>query len=147
MLPKYRSVVYLFLLTAFTAGCDTEEPPARTVTGRWYTTGQVEQGRDLFQAQCASCHGDRAQGLVSDWRKTDANGNYPPPPLNGSAHAWHHPLVVLENTIKAGGVPLGGVMPGFAGTLSDTEVRSTIAFFQSHWSDEIYARWAAINER
>lgn len=141
-----RKVAVLVLLIS-NAGCGNPERPASIDSGRWYTAEQAEQGHALFQMHCASCHGDQAQGLADDWRKADAQGNYPPPPLNGSAHAWHHPLAVLETTIKEGGIPLGGVMPGFADRLSDHEMRLTIAYFQSHWSGEIYARWQEINNR
>ena len=148
MLFDLRSLrIVQLLAVAGLAGCSPGDAGSGSVDGRWYTAEQDDQGQALFSTHCASCHGDRAQGLAEDWKKTDANGNYPPPPLNGSAHAWHHPLVVLENTIAAGGAPVGGVMPGFAGTLGDEEARATIAYFQSLWSDEIYARWQEIDAR
>lgn len=148
MLNKYLQKIIIFVVLAvLAAGCSREEPHAATIAGRWYTEEQVENGHVLFQTHCASCHGDRAQGLAEDWRKTDADGNYPPPPLNGSAHAWHHPMVVLERTIADGGVALGGVMPGFANTLNKDEARASIAYFQSLWTDDTYARWAEINAR
>jgi len=113
---------------------------------RWYTGQQVEQGKTLYLAHCIACHNQQATG-TTEWRRTGADGNYPPPPLNGTAHAWHHALSVLERSIAQGGVPNGGVMPGFAATLSQQEIRATIAYFQSFWPDEIYARWHAINNR
>jgi mono/diheme cytochrome c family protein len=127
-------------------GCGNDTSRGTTVSGRWYTAEQLDRGRTLFQTQCASCHGEIAEG-TSEWRETGADGHYPPPPLNGSAHAWHHPLSVLEQTIAVGGVPLGGVMPGFSDTLNDDEARSTIAYFQSFWPDEIYVRWQEIDAR
>lgn len=114
--------------------------------GRWYTSAQLRQGEELFQANCSACHGESAASTV-DWRKTDALGNYPPPPLNGTAHAWHHPMSVLVQTIENGGAPVGGVMPAFGGKFNDNEIRATIAYFQSFWSDEIYARWQEIGSR
>lgn len=113
---------------------------------RWYTQQQLELGQSLFLTHCAVCHGERAEA-TTEWRKTDTNGDYPPPPLNGSAHAWHHPLSVLENSIAVGGIPNGGVMPRFAETLGKQEIRATIAFFQNFWSDDIYARWLEIDSR
>ena len=124
-----------------------DEPPEKLVPDRWYTHEQVSRGKELFGQHCAVCHGDQAQGLAEDWRKVDASGNYPPPPLNGSAHAWHHPMVVLEKTIAEGGAPVGGVMPPFDGVLSVQDTRATIAFFQNLWPDDIYRRWSEINER
>lgn len=143
---RQQALVGTVLVIAAVAGCSTDDAVVETVAGRWYTAEQVTQGGVLFATHCASCHGEQAQGLAEDWRKTDANGNYPPP-LNGSAHAWHHSLVVLENTIAAGGADLGGVMPGFAETLSKDEAQATIAYFQSLWSDDIYARWQEMDAR
>jgi len=128
------------------AGCLREEERRDTVAGRWYTQVQVERGRELFQAHCSACHGQQAQA-TSEWRTPGADGNYPPPPLNGSAHAWHHPLPVLARVIEQGGIPHGGVMPGFSETLDRDQIRETIAFFQSFWPDEIYSRWSEINEQ
>ncbi len=111
-----------------------------TAEDRWFNQDIVDYGNDIFQQNCAVCHGSNAEG-TRDWKKTDANGNYPPPPLDGSAHAWHHPLAQLARSIKEGGVKLGGVMPPFGDKLSDQEVLAVIAFFQSKWPDQIYAGW------
>ena len=109
-------------------------------TERWFNQAVVDYGAGLFQQNCAVCHGANAEG-TSDWKKTDANGNYPPPPLDGSAHAWHHSIPQLVRSIKEGGIKLGGVMPPFADKLSDQDVLAVIAYFQSRWPDETYTRW------
>jgi thiol:disulfide interchange protein DsbC len=111
---------------------------------RWYSDDQVAQGEKLFRQNCAACHGQDAEATL-DWKKTDANGNYPPPPLNGSAHAWHHDLDLLRRTIREGGAKLGGQMPAFERVLDSAQVDSVIAFFQSKWPDEIFQRWAGRN--
>lgn len=123
------SLVYLVAPLTF-AGSD-----------RWYSDDQVAQGDILFQKNCAACHGQNAQG-TTQWKTTDADGNYPPPPLNGTAHAWHHDLTLLKSTVKQGGKALGGVMPGFEGKLSDDDIERVIAYFQSKWPDELYRKWA-----
>ncbi len=107
----------------------------------WYSKQQVSQGEQLFSQNCAACHGENAEA-TPNWKKTDANGNYPPPPLNGTAHAWHHDLDLLRRTIREGGAKLGGQMPAFEGVLSTEEIDSVIAFFQSKWPDDLYQRWA-----
>lgn len=112
---------------------------------RWYDQADIDKGATLFKQNCASCHGQNAEG-TADWKKTDADGNYPPPPLNGTAHAWHHNKELLKRTILEGGVKLGGVMPGFAGQLSDQDIDAVIAFFQSKWPDKIYQKWAGANK-
>lgn len=137
----------LTLATVTLLGCQPQPEAPAITTARWYTSEQVAIGHELFQAHCASCHGDRAQGLAEDWRKLDDNGNYPPPPLNGTAHAWHHPKIILEETITNGGAAVGGVMPGFGSELAADEIAATIAYFQSLWSDETYARWSEMDSR
>lgn len=109
---------------------------------RWFSEDQVLQGSELFLDNCAACHGQNAEA-TSNWKQTDADGNYPPPPLNGSAHAWHHPLELLRRTIEEGGAGIGGAMPGFEGKLSDAEIDAVIAYFQSFWPDQIYQNWAS----
>lgn len=116
-------------------------PVAQAESPRWYDDARVEAGAPLFARHCAACHGAEAQGLAEDWRKPQADGHYPPPPLNGTAHAWHHPLKILRKTVRDGGAKLGGVMPGFADTLNAGEIDAILAWVQNHWNDDIYAAW------
>ncbi len=109
---------------------------------RWYTDNQVAQGKPLYTQHCSKCHGENAEA-TPDWRKSDEKGNYPPPPLNGTAHSWHHPLPLLRLTIRNGGAKFGGKMPPFGNKLSAGEVDSIIAWFQSLWPDEAYKRWGS----
>ena len=122
---------------------DTEPPtPASPLpqVERWYTQAEVKRGNKLFQENCAVCHKPDASG-TANWRELDANGKLPPPPLNGTAHTWHHPLSVLRRTVRFGGVPLGGTMPGFNEKLTDRQIDDVLAWVQSRWSDEIYRIW------
>ena len=109
--------------------------------GRWYTPQQVARGEVLYRQNCAECHGQDAEA-TENWKQTDANGNYPPPPLNGTAHAWHHDMDILRRQIREGGVKLGGVMPAFKDKLSEQQIDLAIAYFQSKWPDDLYAKWA-----
>jgi len=119
---------------------------ASPTNARWYSQQQVSRGNVLYQENCASCHNADASGSTN-WRKPDITGSYPPPPLNGTAHAWHHPLSALRLTIKIGGVPLGGTMPAFANKLDPQEIDAILAWVQSHWSDEIYNVWHERNTK
>lgn len=112
-------------------------------TQRWYFAEQAERGKTVFAANCAACHGNNAEA-TPHWKTPNSSGHYPPPPLNGSAHAWHHPLSVLGRTIYNGGAPVGGQMPAFKNRLSETDIIDVIAHFQSYWSDDIYQRWLQI---
>ena len=108
---------------------------------RWYSDQQLESGEKVFKKNCATCHGLNAEA-TTNWKQTDENGKYPPPPLNGNAHAWHHDLKLLKKTIREGGAKLGGVMPAFEQRLSGIEIDQVIAYFQSKWPDEIYQKWS-----
>ncbi len=137
--------ITLLILSAALTACNAPAPET-TVPGRWYTATQVEAGRPLYDTYCTQCHG--ADGsATAEWRTPDASGNYPPPPLNGSAHTWHHPLDVLTGTIADGGAAFGGVMPGFGAVVDEAERLAIVAYIQSWWSDDIYARWAEIEAR
>ena len=108
---------------------------------RWFNTEQVKQGNLLFQQNCAVCHGVNAE-LVKNWKQKGVDGKYPPPPLNGSAHAWHHPIYQLKKSIQQGGAQFGGSMPPFSALLNDADMDAVIAYFQSKWPDQTYAKWA-----
>lgn len=143
---KYRlnnkSVVLALTLlsTGVLLSC-SEEQATSVDGGRWYSDSQLARGAEVFASNCAQCHGSEAQGLIADWRQKQEDGSFPPPPLNGSAHAWHHPQSVLMQVIDNGGAAFGGKMPAFATVLKQAEKLSTIAYFQSFWSDEIYQQW------
>ena len=109
--------------------------------GRGYSNEQVKQGAQLFQQNCASCHGADAAS-VTNWKQKGDDGKYPPPPLDGTAHTWHHSLDQLKKTIQQGGVQIGGSMPPFSAILNDAEMDAVIAFFQAKWPDDIYSKWA-----
>ncbi len=113
---------------------------------RWYSAKQVNEGQQIYQDNCAQCHGSDGEG-APNWRKQDPSGKFPAPPLNGSGHAWHHPRELLRMTIRLGGTPLGGSMPPFGGKLNAAEIDSVIAWMQSHWSNETYNAWAKRSAR
>lgn len=119
-------------------------PPVSAAESRWYNQADVDKGSSLFKQNCSSCHGVNAEGTL-DWKKTDSNGKYPPPPLNGTAHAWHHSTELLKKTIQEGGIKLGGLMPPFKDKLSDEDMDAVIAYFQSKWPDDVYQKWAGRN--
>lgn len=107
---------------------------------RWYTQEQVIQGKEVFAKNCAVCHGYKAEKTIN-WKKTLPDGSYPPPPLNGTAHAWHHPYKQMIEIITDGGASYKGNMPAFKDALTIEEKDAAIAYFQSFWNDEIYGLW------
>jgi mono/diheme cytochrome c family protein len=135
--------ILLVLVAVVVIGCG--EPPREAErrdsdTGRWYTVEQVLGGGSVFAQHCAVCHGRQAEG-TEEWFRRLPDGRWRPPPLNGTAHAWHHPLWQLRQHIREGSDPRHGNMPAFAPILSESEIDAVIAWFQSHWPDEIYQAW------
>jgi hypothetical protein len=121
-------------------------PKLRVISGpvdssRWYSSNQLELGAQIFADNCSDCHGQRAQGRFDDWKQKLPDGSFPPPPLNGTAHAWHHPLSVLLGVINQGGVAYGGKMPGFETSLNEQDKLAVIAYFQDFWSTQTYDNW------
>ena len=111
-----------------------------TTSERWYTPEQVATGKPLYAKHCAGCHGEKGRGGPK-WDRPKADGSYPPQPLNGSGHSWHHSLSSHEKTIAQGGTHPGATMPGFSNVLNRQERLAIIAAFQNFWDDQTYAGW------
>ncbi len=112
---------------------------ASFAVSRWYNAEHVQRGAVVFAENCAGCHGKKANGYFT-WQTRGPDGKFPPPPLNGTGHAWHHPLQALVTQVKFGARNDQGKMPGFGQTLSDQEILDAIAWFQDFWPDNLYAR-------
>ncbi len=134
-----RILLGIFLPVSVAILLSSCSKPALDAT-RWYTAEQVAEGKVLFRQHCSVCHGENAQGSPN-WRTALPNGSFPPPPLNGAAHAWHHPLSQLEATIANGGTHAGATMPGFAKVMNRQKRLAVIAAFQDYWDDRTYRRW------
>lgn len=128
-------------------GCDSGTTPGvpPEVT-RLKDAALIARGGAVFAQHCATCHGVRAEG-APDWRRRDAEGFFPPPPLNDSAHAWHHPLPNLRAMIRDGSAPGQGRMPAWGTKLSNEDIDAAIAWIQSLWSPEVYAAWLEMDRR
>lgn len=111
----------------------------------------VALGRDVYAAQCASCHGDRLQGQPN-WRQPGADGRLQAPPHDATGHTWHHDDDTLLAIVRVGtraftGRDLPTDMGGFADRLSEREIAASIAFIKSTWPAAIRARQAEITAR
>lgn len=142
---RLRAALWLSGLVLLLSGCSKQGIPwqEQPDTGRWYTRAQIESGRALFKEYCARCHGVRAEG-ARQWQRPKSNGNYPAPPLNGTAHAWHHPYPMLVKTISEG---TQGEMPGWSKQLNTEQIDAVIAYFQSYWPDRAYELWLQRHQR
>ncbi len=107
---------------------------------RNFNSEQVMRGEKVYVANCVGCHGPNGAG-TPDWRKPNSDGKYPPPPLDGTAHAWHHSTDVLKKTILKGTPPEIGSMPAWEGKLTEQQIDDVIVWIKSLWPVEIYDLW------
>ena len=106
----------------------------------------LARGELVYREHCARCHGADAEG-APDWRKRGPDGMFPPPPLDGSGHAWHHSIPVLKGMIRNGSPQGQGNMPAWDGILSDQDMDAVIAWFQSRWPGRVYDAWYEMQQR
>jgi mono/diheme cytochrome c family protein len=113
--------------------------------------GQVALGRQVYAAQCASCHGANLEGQP-DWQQELPTGGRPAPPHDATGHTWHHPDQLLFEITKYGGQvasPPGyrNNMPAFEGILSDAEIWAVLAYIKSTWPPDIQAAQQQVNQQ
>ena len=89
-----------------------------------YPVQQVAEGRDLYQANCSSCHGADGTGY--------AQAGVPAPALNGSMHAWHHPDAQIAGFLRNG----VGQMPAVGADWTDEEIDATLSYIKQWWEPE-----------
>ena len=101
------TIALVVWVTALTAAQGT-----RTVRDGVFTDAQAARGQATYQKQCASCHGDKLQGLQG-------------PPLDAEAFLSHwHTLPLSELTGK-----IRNTMPaGATGTLTPQQSADLVAF-------------------
>lgn len=140
----------LLVLTLFLTACSESDIPQTSnskdnISKRQLDANKIKLGQQKFTENCAQCHGQHAEA-TPDWKKTGADGKYPPPPLNGTGHAWHHPQRVLHNVIKRGTIKIGGSMPAWKDKLTDNDIDNIIEWIKSIWPDEVYQAWERRNK-
>ena len=112
---------------------------AQTASNAASSAEVIEQGRQIYADQCASCHGAQLEGQP-DWKTPLPSGRLPAPPHDADGHTWHHPddiqfRIVREGTAAIVGGGYESDMPGFADLLSDAEIRAVLAYIKSTWPE------------
>lgn len=147
---RFRVLGALLSALLLFGGCSESPAPAPVSSANRGSHGldptRIAHGAEVYRQNCASCHGDRAQAKAG-WERPGADGKYPPPPLDGSAHAWHHPMAALKDVIRNGTQRTGGNMPPWRDKLTEADMDAVIAYFQSLWPEPIYAAWVDIDRR
>lgn len=97
-----------------------------------------DRGRQLYNANCFSCHGGVVGGAMMDY----------PPRHNERGHTWHHPDCELKTVIRDGSTPMTEAMrrmmappdaprmPAWRGQLSEEEIDLVLAFIKTMWNEE-----------
>ena len=139
------------LAVALLAGCDFQsaKPPAYQL--RPDDTAVLVQGKRVYDAQCAACHGARLEGQPN-WRERDASGRLPAPPHDASGHTWHHPDEVLFRITKFGVAKAANLkdydsaMPAYEKVLSDAEIVAVLSFIKANWPAGIRQKHDEVNK-
>jgi alcohol dehydrogenase (cytochrome c) len=104
------SLAVVALVGGIASGCGggsdeaAVEPPATTTAATQSGGGEAADGAQLFSSNCQTCHGP------------EGAGGHVGPDLQKSSVAEN--LAAVEKQVRNG----GGVMPPFAGVLSDKEI-------------------------
>lgn len=105
----------------------------------------VVAGRDLYAAQCASCHGTDLAGQAN-WQDSNDDGTMPAPPHDATGHTWHHDSQLLFDYTKLGGAGalaergvtgFTSAMPAFGDVLTDADIWNILAYIRSTWPDKL----------
>ena len=87
----------------------------------WSDVKKIDTGKNIFNKNCAACHGKKAEGRASF------------PALNGKGHVGHHSPKKLLTQITNG----GGGMPAFKSKLSKQEREFVLIYLHSIWPNRV----------
>lgn len=101
-------------------------------------TDEVPLGEDVYRQNCASCHGETAEGAPA-WQKPDERGELPAPPHDSDGHTWRHAdNELFEMIAKGWRDPFNKTdrltMPAFEQTLKPEEIIAVIAYLKTLWT-------------
>lgn len=112
----------------------------------------VALGANVYEANCASCHGADLEGQAN-WRSPGEDGRLPAPPHDEAGHTWHHDGDTLFQLTKYGVGALindpdyASNMPIYEGVLSNEEIVAVLSYIKSTWSEGIRARHNEMENR
>ena len=102
-------------------------------SGSLTASAEPARGKQLYDKYCVSCHGVEGRGQPG-WQVQARRA----PPLDSSAHAWHHEDAQLLAMILDKPAP-DSVMPAWRGVLSREDALDIVAYMKSLWTPYIRA--------
>ena len=102
-------------------------------SGSLTASAKPAHGEELYRKYCASCHGPNGQGEFN-WMNKDRGA----PPLDSSAHAWHHEDSQLVSMILDRPAP-DSRMPPWRGILTRDDAIDIVAYIKTLWTPFIVA--------
>lgn len=100
-------------------------------SGSLTASAQPAQGKVLYEKNCVDCHGAEGRG-VPGWQNQERGA----PPLDSSAHAWHHDDASLLAMIMDKPAP-DSLMPAWRGVLTREDTLDVLAYVKSLWTPYI----------
>jgi len=96
------------------------------------------EGRAVYEAYCAGCHGLSGQGQA-DWNQKNQQGELPAPPHDPEGHTWKHSDKMLYNIVAKGWRDPWNdsnrlTMPAFENILTPSEIRNVVNYLKSFWN-------------
>jgi len=109
----------------------------------------VLRGKQVYAAQCASCHGRFLQGQPL-WRTADEDRPLRAPALNETGSDWMHSDEELFATVAEGHMPSAAPnprsrMPAFRYVLAQNDILAVTAFIKARWPVSLRVAQAALN--
>lgn len=116
-----------------TTSTEPAAPPANTTTLVAKKSSKAVNGKAIYSASCSSCHQATGKGLA---------GVFPPLDASSWVSSDDHNLPVqiiakgLKGKINVAGTDYNGIMPAFAGSLSNEELAAVITYIRGAWSNK-----------
>lgn len=128
-----RRCVRTLVLATLALGLLLAACGAGTTTGD-VTQAQLAEGKALYEAYCASCHGANGEGQPN-WKTPNEQGIYPAPPHSSEGHTWHHADEQLLALIADGSGMANSGMPAFGNSLNRTQIEAILAYIKTFWGE------------
>lgn len=100
---------------------------------QWVNKEVIDKGRALYEENCQDCHGEKGVGERPNDMFAKDDFGFVAPPLDDSAHGWHHSDQGIVETILNGS-PRNERMIAWKDTLTPEDAQNIVTYIKSLWS-------------